>query len=240
MRKPRRSGFLGLPTSFLDVLFNLILIFLTIAILALLLINPIVKKKDVEEKAEFIITIEWPKGDVDVDIWIMDPDERIMFYREKEVGVLNLERDDTGNIKDVIVVDGKAMTLDNKNYERVSIRGVYPGTYVVNIHLYRHGLYPQFYSRLDTPIPVDVAMQKINPSVKTYFSKKVYLRYMREEVHVFTFTVDRDGDIEEVRTDRPESIVSKLESRSFFNNGQGIPEYIQPEHQPIQETPRDN
>ena len=59
--------------SFIDFLFILLLAFISMFILALLLINPITKKSEIERKAEYIITLEWEdKSHDDIDIWIED------------------------------------------------------------------------------------------------------------------------------------------------------------------------
>ena len=50
-----RGGYL----AFVDFLFILLFAFMSMFILAFLLINPVVKKSDVERKAEYIIILEW-------------------------------------------------------------------------------------------------------------------------------------------------------------------------------------
>ena len=47
--------------AFVDFLFILLLAFISMFILALILINPVTKKSEVERKAEFLITLEIPK-----------------------------------------------------------------------------------------------------------------------------------------------------------------------------------
>ena len=60
--------------AFVDFLFILLLAFISMFILALILINPVTKKSEVERKAEFLITLEWDKESRDdVDIWVEDP-----------------------------------------------------------------------------------------------------------------------------------------------------------------------
>ena len=50
---------LGSGLAFNDLLFNVLIGFVMLFIIAFLLINPITKKADIPVKAEFIITIEW-------------------------------------------------------------------------------------------------------------------------------------------------------------------------------------
>ena len=58
-------------TSFLDILFNTLVGFVLLFIIAFLLISPVKKKKEIEQKAEYVITVTWP-GELsdDVDSWL--------------------------------------------------------------------------------------------------------------------------------------------------------------------------
>ena len=58
----RRKGKYHSHTSFLDLLFNTLVGFVMLFIIAFLLISPIKKKKDIEQKAEYVITVTWPNG----------------------------------------------------------------------------------------------------------------------------------------------------------------------------------
>ncbi|NDB86924.1 MAG: hypothetical protein EB127_30185 [Alphaproteobacteria bacterium] len=60
-------------TSFLDLLFNMLLAFTALFVLSFALINQNkdISKSSVEVKAEFIITMSWPDDmDNDIDIYI--------------------------------------------------------------------------------------------------------------------------------------------------------------------------
>ena len=73
-----RSGHL----AFVDFLFILLLAFISMFILALLLINPIPKKSEIERKAEYIVTLEWHKKSYDdIDIWIEDPVRNLLSFK---------------------------------------------------------------------------------------------------------------------------------------------------------------
>ena len=64
----------GSNLSFNDVLFNALLGFVVLFVLALLLINPITKKSDIPAKAEILITLEWDDmASDDIDIWVQGP-----------------------------------------------------------------------------------------------------------------------------------------------------------------------
>ena len=84
-------------TSFLDILFNTLVGFVLLFIIAFLLISPVKKKKEIEQKAEYVITVTWPgKLSDDVDSWLEDPTGKVMYFRKREVGLMHLDRDDLG------------------------------------------------------------------------------------------------------------------------------------------------
>ena len=53
--------------AFLDLLFNTLLCFAALFALSFILINPSKQNKNVEAKADFIITVTWP-ADMDDDV----------------------------------------------------------------------------------------------------------------------------------------------------------------------------
>ena len=59
MAKPK--GKYHSNVSFLDLLFNLVVGFVMLFIIAFLLIRPIAENKQIEQKAEYIISVTWPK-----------------------------------------------------------------------------------------------------------------------------------------------------------------------------------
>jgi hypothetical protein len=55
--------------GFTDLLFNALLDFVVMFLLAFLLINPVAKSGAIDSKAEFLITLSWPDGRLeDVDL----------------------------------------------------------------------------------------------------------------------------------------------------------------------------
>jgi len=131
----RRSDHVGV--GFTDLLFNALLGFVVMFVLAFILINPIAKSGAIDPKAEFLITLSWPDGRrEDVDLYVEDPAGELVWFRSREAGLMHLDRDDLGERNDVIVVGGRQV-VSPLNQEMVSIRGILPGEYVVNLHLYR-------------------------------------------------------------------------------------------------------
>ena len=176
-------------TSFLDILFNTLVGFVLLFIIAFLLISPVKKKKEIEQKAEYIITVTWP-GELsdDVDSWLEDPTGKVMYFRKREVGLMHLDRDDLGKLNDTQFVPGIGFVNYPYNREITTIRGIMPGEYVFNVHLYR--------KRSDgDPIPVTVILEKLNPHVKLLYSKTVELEYFWQEKTIIRFILDVDGEV---------------------------------------------
>jgi hypothetical protein len=178
-------------TSFLDILFNTLVGFVLLFIIAFLLISPVKKKKEIEQKAEYVITVTWP-GEMtdDVDSWLEDPTENILYFGQKEIGLMHLDRDDLGSLNDQQFVPGIGLINYPYNREITTIRGIMPGEYVFNIHLYRK-------SSKDKSIPVTVILEKLNPRVKLLYSKVVTLTDHWEEKTIIRFVLDVDGEITE-------------------------------------------
>ena len=69
----RRTRRTNSNQAFVDMLYNKLIQFFVLFILAFILINPIAKEADIESKAEIIVTIDWDEGDHDVDLWCKNP-----------------------------------------------------------------------------------------------------------------------------------------------------------------------
>ena len=73
--------------GFTDLLFNLLVGFVFLFIIAFILINPITKKKDVPKKAEYMVVIEWESTSLDdIDLWVKAPDGKTVSFVKKEAG----------------------------------------------------------------------------------------------------------------------------------------------------------
>jgi hypothetical protein len=71
---------------------DLLLCILSVVIVA---VAPTKAKVDgVKPKAEFLITADWPVAlDSDVDLWLVGPDKKPVFYGSREAGCVSLDRD---------------------------------------------------------------------------------------------------------------------------------------------------
>ena len=61
MSNSRRHRSYGSQVAFIDLLFNTLVGFVFLFVMAFILINPVAKKSNVELNAEFIITMKWPQ-----------------------------------------------------------------------------------------------------------------------------------------------------------------------------------
>ena len=214
MRFPslRRIRTYGSQIAFIDLLFNTLVGFVFLFVLAFILINPVAKKSNVEVIAEFIITTTWPDNSADdIDTWVRDPAGYIVGFKQKDRGLMNLDRDDLGRANDTIETLNGEKILVRQNIEHVTIRGIIPGEYIVNVHLYRrsprHEVLEEDYFE---NIPVRVNVEKLNPYGVVYI-KELLLTVKGEEKTVLRFTVDADGKITEIN-DLPYQIVKSISS----------------------------
>ena len=184
--RPRRIYYNN--TSFLDLLFNTLVGFVFLFIIAFLLINPSLKKADIKTKAEFVITVTWSDDSKDdVDTWLQDPAGNVLHFRQKDVGLAHLDRDDRGKINDTITLDDGHRVEYSHNQELTTIRGFLTGEWVLNVHMYS--------KRDANPILVEVRIDKLNPKVETVFYKKIVMKSRWEEITVTRFVMTNQGDI---------------------------------------------
>lgn len=180
---------------FLDVLLNMCLYFVAIFIISFIQIKKeeIEVIKNTESKAEFIITVSWPTNlNIDVDTYLKDPLDNTCFYRNTNVGLLNLERDDRGHLEDYLNYGDEKKYIYDENIEIVTIRGIIPGEYILGIHEYSDNSIPH------DEFTVNVKVEKINPSIKTVFKGKFKLIEIGHEVTVCRFTLDKEGNVSNI------------------------------------------
>ena len=185
--------------AFIDFLFVLLLAFISMLILALLLINPVTKQSEVERKAEYIIVLEWDKESTDdVDLWVQNPLKKHVAFKNKVVGLMHLDKDDLGSVNDTVVFPDGTKQVILLNREVVTLRGWHEGEYIINIHMYN--------KRTTVPTNVTVQMIKINP-YQILFEENVVLSTKGEEITIRRVTLDRLGNIIDTNKD-PSSIIN--------------------------------
>lgn len=175
--------------------------------LAYLAINSDAKQGKIDTKAQILVTVSWPDNHPDdIDTYVEDPQGNIVWYHVMEAGVMSLDRDDRGDYKNTLVVNGK--TIRNPiRQEIVQMRALIPGEYVVNIHHYL--------ATTPDPVPVSVTVEKINPRVEVIFYDRLFLDHTGDEKTAMRFTVGEDGKITDINT-RPKSLIR--ETRKVRSN----------------------
>ena len=180
--------------GFIDILFNILIGFVFLFLIAFLLINPVSKKNDIISPAEFLVVLSWPdKLDDDIDLWLRGPGGETVGFRSKEVGIFHLERDDLGNANDQIIHSGNKIAVQ-KNQETIAIRGIYPGEYLVSVMYYA-----TYDSKNPTKtIPINVEVIKINP-YRIIYTQNEKISAVGQTVNFFSFTVNERGWVSDVR-----------------------------------------
>lgn len=184
--KKRYSSF----DPFTDLLFNILLGFTFLFFITMLFINPITKLGNVNMKAEYIITVDWKDSlPDDIDLWVKDPNGEIVSYLKKDAGWLHLDRDDRGVINDKIIIDGKEVIYPI-NREVVTLRGIIPGEYIVNLYLYDH--------KSNSPVEAKIIIEKVNPSLRLVFVGDVVLKNEDTELTITKFRLDSEGNFKSI------------------------------------------
>jgi len=181
--KPRYKSSL----AFTDLLFNVLIGFAFLFIIAFILINPITEEANIKAKAEFMVIMEWDdKSNYDIDLWMQDPLGTIVGFPNKEAGWLHLDKDDLGTSNDTVTMrDGTTKTIF-LNREIMTVRGIAAGEYIVNIHLYSTK------GQNTGPMPVNVSILKINPFGEIH-NGVTTLNINGEEATVLRFTINATG-----------------------------------------------
>ena len=116
-----------------DLLFNALLGFAFMFAVAFMLINSSKEKGNIESKAEVLITIRWEDDHPDdVDAVVEDPRGGIVWYHNRDTGLMHLDRDDRGNLADKLLISGDVIS-NPINQETVTIRKLVNGEYIINL-----------------------------------------------------------------------------------------------------------
>ena len=189
MRRRRAQRFRS-TDPFIDLLFNALLGFTFLFLVSVMFMNPEARKGRVNLKAEYIISVTWPDQLADdIDLWVQDPIGETVSYLRKDAGWLHLDRDDRGEINDTIVVDGKELIYPI-NQEVVTIRGIIPGEYIVNLYYYK--------AAEPRPVEALVKVEKVNPTLQTVYVRKMAMVQQDDEQTVLRFRLDASGKVAEI------------------------------------------
>ena len=181
--------------GFIDILFNILVGFAFLFIVAFLLIKPEAKREDFDRKAEFIVVMEWDKErQDDIDLYVQDPSNTIVHFRNARANFMHLDKDDLGKRNDTIMVNGVEKVV-KINREVVTIRGIVPGEYIVNVHFYSdYSEYANYARGPMPPLNVKVTVYKVNPYSIVWQGTKPFSKKGQEETFL-RFTIDKDGNV---------------------------------------------
>jgi len=187
--------------GFTDLLFNLLVGFVFLFIIAFILINPITKKQDVPKKAEYMIVIEWPHTlPDDVDLWVKDPAGNTVSFIKKMAGAMNLEKDDLGTANDMTIDEYGQRNIIYINREVVTLRGTSKGQYQVAAHIYSASPSASARKKLKaSEIVVKFKVIKINPYVEVVIGEKQY-SIRGQQLPLVNFWIDKDGNFVKYNT----------------------------------------
>jgi len=171
-------------TVFRDVLLLALLGF--VAIVVMLLPHITTTKEEAEDHrapGNVIVEMHWPTGlKVDVDLWVKAPGELPVGFWNQSGMTFNLLRDDLG-------AEGDAT---EENYEITYSRGIPPGEYVVNAHMY--GALP---TQTTIPVNIVVSVKKKFDEAHQILQTNIDLVRHNEEKTAFRFRLTEEGDLVE-------------------------------------------
>ena len=181
--------------GFIDILFNILLGFAFLFIIAFILISPTQKEEDFERKAEFVAVLEWDsKVKDDIDLYVRDPNNNTCSFRQPVAGFMHLDKDDLGQRNDMTVENGKVKQV-YINREVITIRGIVGGWYTINAHFYS-----DYNKVIKKPIVTKLSLYKVNPYSRVYEGEKK-LTMRGDEVTFVRFKLDAMGKVIETNTE---------------------------------------
>lgn len=185
--RARQKNESTLIDPFTDLLFNVLLIFTFLFLVTIVFLNPPTKTGAVELKAEYVITVKWPDHNPDdVDVWVENPERRVVWFRNPDDGFMHLDRDDRGTANDVMYLDGQRV-VNPVNQEVVTIRQVAYGEYTVNLHYYK--------SNTGEPVNVEVNVARVNPKFEILYYGKTQLERAGDEKTAVRFHINSDNSV---------------------------------------------
>ena len=173
--------------AFTDVLFNALLGFAFMFVIAFALMAEPTDGGNVEAKAEVLVTVRWEdRHPDDVDTLVEDPSGNLVWYHNRDAGLMHLDRDDRGLFQDRIVLDGEEIS-NPINQETVTVRALTPGEYVVNVLHYQ--------ANYAEPLSVSIKVEKLNPAVELVYYGQRELAGSGDEQTAVRFTIGANGEV---------------------------------------------
>jgi hypothetical protein len=209
--------------GFTDLLFNILVGFAFLFIIAFLLIKPEAKKEDFNRRAEFVVVMEWDHDATgDIDLYVEDPTGKQVSFRYHNHNYMHLDKDDLGAMNDTVVnADGSISTV-KINREVVTIRGIIKGEYTINGHYYSARNYDKINPKKPV-ITVRAELHKVNPYSIMWVGEKKFTHRGQEETFL-RFRLDKDGKVLLPFTFEKKKFVTPLQAMGNYQ-GQGVEAY---------------
>ena len=196
--------------AFTDLLFNSLLGFAFMFAIAFMLISDPSDGGKIDSKAEILISVRWPdQHPDDVDAIVESPQGGLVWYHNRDTGLMHLDRDDRGIFADKMNVNGA--TISNPiNQETITIRALQSGEYVVNLLHYQ--------ANYDKPLTVDVKVEKLNPEVELVYYGSHELKGVGDEQTAVRFSIDSKNNISDVNQIQKRLLTKALGRNSLIEN----------------------
>ena len=179
--------------GFIDLLFNILVGFAFLFIVAFILIKPESKKKDFERRAEFVVVMEWDnEAPDDIDLYVEDPLRGLVFYQSPRKNFSHLDKDDLGDKNDSITFKDGTVSKIKINREVVTIRGILSGEWTINAHYYSDRSYSVDRLGKDYALTVKVELHRVHTYEIMRAGEKKFTDKGQEETFV-RFTLDKEG-----------------------------------------------
>ena len=198
--RPRLHQHHSEQDAFTDVLFNALLGFVFMFVVAFSQLDDRIETGKIDTKAELLITVRWPDDHPDdIDAIVEDPRGELVWYQNQDTGLMHLDRDDRGSYLDTFKIDGEIVS-NPINQESVSVRTLMPGEYVVNVLHYK--------ANTGQPVAVEVKVEKLNPEVSVVYYGNHELSSTGDETTAVRFRVDPSGTVGDLSS-APKALITK-------------------------------
>lgn len=167
---------------------DLLLCVVSVVIVA---VSPSKAKTDgVKPKAEYLVQMDYDvTRDIDLDLWVVGPAGKPVFYGSRQVGCADLDRDSLGFNTSLVTLADDSQVRSKSNIETTTLRCIEPGRYDVAVNVF------SYHEDTGAPITAHVEITGLNPNVKTIWAGDVTLKRLGETLNTVSFYLDKDGHV---------------------------------------------
>jgi len=149
------------------------------------------KVDGVKPKAEYLIQLDWDiNRDVDIDLWVVGPTKKPVFYGSRQVGCAELDRDSLGFSTSMVKLDDGTTVKAKAYIETVSLRCIEPGHWDVGVNRFSDHI-----GEGGEPITAHVEITSLNPTVRTVWAGDVVVKSVGTTVNTVSFDLSSDGKL---------------------------------------------